>query len=65
MINVAITYNAVGCGVFRNDVSLIATIFCKFLQCEFKGIFEEVIFAIVPLPAKNLEAFEYVFRKLI
>ena len=47
-----------GCGVFNNDPEEIAALFKDFLENEFKGVFEEVIFAIPGKDSRNFKLFE-------
>ncbi len=55
-----------GCGVFAGDPQMIADIFYRCLQCEFKNCFELIVFAILPNPkSDNITPFEYQFRKLL
>lgn len=57
---------AFGAGVFRNPSEMIADIFYRALQCEFKNCFESVVFAILPDSKNdNVTPFQYQFRKLI
>jgi len=68
ILNIAANHNhhdlilgAWGCGVFRNDPITIATVFKNFLNNEFQGCFENVVFAIPGKQSKNYKAFESVF----
>ncbi len=57
---------AFGTGVFANSAEMIADIFYRILQCEFKNCFEWIVFAILPDSKKdNVTPFQYTFRKLI
>jgi uncharacterized protein (TIGR02452 family) len=53
-----------GCGVFRNDPNVVATVFADLLAGSFRGVFEEVVFAVFDrsLDQRTHAAFEAVFR---
>ena len=52
---------AFGCGVFRNDPYLVASIFKDFIDGEFEGVFREIHFPIPLGKDNNFEAFKEVF----
>jgi uncharacterized protein (TIGR02452 family) len=52
-----------GCGVFNNEPETIAKLFMGFLKNEFKGVFENVIFAIPNKKHPNYQLFEAVIEK--
>jgi uncharacterized protein (TIGR02452 family) len=59
-----IVLGAWGCGVFRNDPAMVASVFARWLRdTRFRGAFERVVFAVYDLsPGKrNLTAFREVF----
>lgn len=49
-----------GTGVFKNNVEMVADTWKILLQGRFKGVFEEVVFAILGRP--TFETFEAVFE---
>lgn len=51
-----------GCGVFRNDPVLVADAFARPLRDRFRGVFDEVVFAIMAGALdRNYEAFVAAF----
>ena len=55
-----------GCGVFRNDPKLVATVFADLLRPgKFAGAFEQVVFAVFDRSpdAATYQAFADVFKK--
>lgn len=60
-----IVLGAFGCGVFRNDPKLVASIFHRLLNTEFKNQFKEVVFAVLDSGVQgkiNLEVFQKEFN---
>jgi uncharacterized protein (TIGR02452 family) len=51
-----------GCGAFRNDPDEIAGLFKKYLENEFRGVFETVVFAIPGKQSRNFQVFESVLK---
>ena len=51
-----------GCGVFGNDPAVVARMFREQLRGAFRGVFAEVVFAVLPGP--NLDAFAAVFSSV-
>jgi len=49
---------AFGCGCFGNPPHLIATYFNVFATCDFRGVFENIIYAIPDKESKNYKAFK-------
>lgn len=47
-----------GCGIFRNDPKEIATLFVKNLNGKFRGVFENVVFAVPGVGSHNYNAFK-------
>lgn len=56
-----IVLGAFGCGVHGNDPYMVAEIFRKLLEEDFRGIFHAVVFAIQPSRKMNFQAFTEVF----
>lgn len=50
-----------GCGVFANDPEMIAGLFAHYLKGEFKGVFENIHFAVLSKNGKVIEPFENKF----
>jgi uncharacterized protein (TIGR02452 family) len=46
-----------GCGVFNNDPTFVAKTFKKFLEGDFKGVFENVVFGIPGKTSMNYKLF--------
>lgn len=53
---------AFGCGVFKNDPTIIASIFKKLLDTKFKNIFDNVIFAILSKNDNNYKIFKEILK---
>ena len=47
-----------GCGVFNNDPTNIAELFCSIIRSDFRNIFDNVIFAIPGKNSNNYRCFE-------
>lgn len=56
-----IILGAFGCGVFKNDPVLVASIWSDLLFGEFKNVFQKVVFACYG-PEENLSAFKKKFK---
>lgn len=54
-----------GCGVFRNETSEVAACFKEVIEQSFKGVFEEIVFAIYDTSEKkeNFKVFAEVFNQ--
>lgn len=52
-----------GCGAFRNDPEEIAKLFKEYLEGDFRGVFETVVFAIPGKQSQNYQVFESVFNE--
>lgn len=61
----ALVLGAWGCGVFRNDPAMVASLFAEFLQNggPFAGAFEHIAFAVLDREGETLAAFAAVFDK--
>jgi len=47
-----------GCGVFNNDPQFVSGVFKNFLNNQFQGVFETVVYAIPGKHSKNYQLFE-------
>ncbi len=53
---------AFGCGVFKNDPTIIASIFKKLLDTKFKNVFDNVIFAVLSKNDNNYKIFKEILE---
>lgn len=56
-----IVLGAYGCGVFKNNPCVVASVFKDLLENEFKNVFAEIIFAIPDRNSENFKAFKSTF----
>lgn len=52
---------AFGCGVFGNDAATVAKLWKRLLDSKYAGVFDHVVFAVLPGNDGNLDAFQRVF----
>lgn len=58
-----IVLGAYGCGVFKNNPHIVASVFNDLLENEFKNVFWSVTFAIPDKLSENFKAFKNVFDR--
>lgn len=53
---------AFGCGVFKNDPLIIASIFSKLLNTKYKNLFDNVVFAVLSKHDNNYKTFKKILE---